>query len=204
MKKMENDFYETFETQRLLLRPMRLDDIFDFHEYYKDPDVGLNAGWEPQEDINFSLNELKRLFEFGEKIDFYAIQYKDNNKVIGHILSQPDPTRPGVMGVGTVGYALNKEYWGRGLMTEAMNAILDYLFLRWGMITVSHFVGNERSKRVIEKCGFKYEGTLRRRYSIISKDPAKVFDSLYNALDQCEYAMTREEFEEMVKAESEC
>ena len=68
-----------------------------------------------------------------------------------------------------LGYVLGQEQWGKGYMTEAAKAVLRYGFaeLGLGLIAVRHHLHNQRSRRVIEKCGFHYEGTMRqysRRY----------------------------------------
>ena len=61
-----------------------------------------------------------------------------------------------------LGYALGKDAWGKGYMTEAARAAIDYGFEQLGLslIPSNHFTFNDRSRRVIEKCGFAYEGTL--------------------------------------------
>ena len=57
---------------------------------------------------------------------------------------------------------LSKEYWGQGLMTEAVQAVIAYLFERVQLdfILVGHFDWNRQSKRVVEKCGFTYLKTV--------------------------------------------
>ena len=57
-----------------------------------------------------------------------------------------------------VGYVLSKAYWGKGLMTEAVKAVISYCFemLDFDYLTCAHFNYNDRSRRVIEKCGFKF------------------------------------------------
>lgn len=57
-----------------------------------------------------------------------------------------------------IGYVLSKDYWGMGLMPEAVQAVISYLFdvARLDFIIVGHFDWNKQSRRVIEKCGFQY------------------------------------------------
>ena len=64
-----------------------------------------------------------------------------------------------------IGYVLSQEYWGRGLMTEAAKAVIDYCFqtLDWDYIVAAHFETNLRSRRVIEKCGFPYLKNVMHR-----------------------------------------
>ena len=57
-----------------------------------------------------------------------------------------------------LGYALSPDFWGHGLMTEVAKRVLEYGFTVIGLKEVwcSHYVENDRSRRVIEKCGFSY------------------------------------------------
>ena len=64
---------------------------------------------------------------------------------------------------GELGYYLAQDYWGKGLMPEAVKQICDYVFCNTDMIRIfaEPFAQNTRSCRVLEKAGFQYEGTLR-------------------------------------------
>lgn len=86
-----------------------------------------------------------------------------------------------------LGYVLYEDYWGQGIMVEASKAAINYAFenLDIQLLTVNHYPFNHQSKRVIEKCGFSYEGTLRHA--------SKIYDgSIY---DLACYSMTKEEWE---------
>ena len=85
-----------------------------------------------------------------------------------------------------IGYALREESWGKGYMTEVVRRMMQFGFesLCLDLISVGHFEFNDRSRRVIEKCGFRYEGTLRRASSIFD---GSVHDALV-------YSMLREEY----------
>ena len=106
------------ETERLILRPWKLDDLDDFFEYAKNPDVGPRAGWLPHKNKEKSLEILNKFIE--EKKTF-AIVYKENNKVIGSLglekynledkLSEFFDYRG-----REIGYVLSKDYWGKALM----------------------------------------------------------------------------------------
>lgn len=85
-----------------------------------------------------------------------------------------------------IGYALSEAYWGKGYATEAVKKVIQYGFEELGLeiISVYHYPHNKRSQRVIEKCGFKYEGTLRKS--------SVLYDgSIYD--DVC-YSITKEEY----------
>lgn len=92
-----------------------------------------------------------------------------------------------------IGYALREESWGKGYMTEVVRRIIQFGFesLCLDLISVGHFEFNDRSRRVIEKCGFRYEGTLRRASSIFD---GSVHDALV-------YSMLREEYFAAKRAE---
>lgn len=92
-----------------------------------------------------------------------------------------------------IGYALREESWGKGYMTEVVRHMMQFGFesLCLDLISVGHFEFNDRSRRVIEKCGFRYEGTLRRASSIFD---GSVHDALV-------YSMLREEYFAAKRAE---
>lgn len=172
------------ETPRLILRGWRLEDVDDFFEYAKDPEIGPNAGWPPHENKNISLKILKN---FIEKQEIWAIVYKNNRKVIGSLGVHRDEKRDDP-NVRMIGYVLSREYWGRGLMPEATDKVLQYLFTfkKLDLVSCYHYPFNLRSKRVIEKSGFKFEGILRNASRLYN---GQVYDNY------C-YSITREEYME--------
>ena len=56
------------------------------------------------------------------------------------------------------GFDLNRAFWGQGLMPEAVKAVQNYCFetLNYDFLTAGHFLGNIKSKKAIEKCGFVF------------------------------------------------
>lgn len=173
---------ETLETKRLILRQFYLSDIDDFYEYCKNPNVGPNAGWKPHESKEESMEILSNFIKQNE---VWAIVKKDENKVIGSIGLHRDYKRE-FKNVKMIGYVLSEKHWGKGYATEAAKRVIQYGFetLNLDMISVYHYSNNIRSKRVIEKCGFKYEGTLRN--SSILYD-GSIFDDLCYSLTRSEY-----------------
>lgn len=147
------------ETNRLILRPFALTDLDDLYEYAKSENVGPNAGWPPHESKDTSL-EILNSFIDGNQIR--AIVLKENNKVIGSIGVHKDYKRE-IIGCRMIGYVLSEDYWGKGIMPEGVKAVIKHLFEEENLQVVScyHFPFNTQSKRVIEKCGFVYEGTIR-------------------------------------------
>ena len=147
------------ETERLILREWNLSDLDDFFEYAKNPDVGPRAGWLPHENKEKSLEILNKFIE--EKKTF-AIVYKENNKVIGSLgiekYGSEDKLSEFFDYIGReIGYVLSKDYWGKGIMTEVMKAVIRYCFneLNYDFLLCGYFDFNNQSKRVQEKCGFK-------------------------------------------------
>lgn len=147
------------ETDRLILRGWRQGDLDDFYEYAKDPDVGPAAGWKPHEKLEESQRVLN---DFIKKQQVWAVVLKENGKVIGSVGLHDDEKRRLVNGK-MMGYVLSKAYWGQGLMTEAAKRVIKYAFedAKVDVLSIYHYPFNKASKRVIEKCGFKFEGILR-------------------------------------------
>ena len=144
-------------TNRLILRPWTMDDLDEFYEYASTDGVGQMAGWIPHENKETSLAVLQRFI--AEKKTF-ALEF--DGKVIGSLgIEEYDegelPEFQSKRG-RELGFVLSKDYWGRGLMPEAVKAATKYLFddLDLDFIVCGHFVDNVRSMRVQEKCGFKH------------------------------------------------
>jgi len=94
---------------------------------------------------------------------YFAIELKATNEVIGviHECSTPSET----FNSSEIGYAIGRKYWNQGYITEALKEMINFIFSTGAhKVIVSHLVGNEASKRVIEKCGLIFEG--RRKEEI--------------------------------------
>ena len=171
------------ETERLILKPWKEEYAESLFAYAKDPDVGPHAGWKPHESVEESLNIIKILFLPSE---VWAVTIKSSGKIIGSVGLEPDKRRPGVKS-REIGYSLAKEYWGKGVMTEAASAALKFAFdeLQLDVVSACTSPSNQRSQKVIQKCGLVYEGTERRTY--------KIYDG--SVRDSKCYSMLREEWE---------
>ncbi|MBR6472591.1 MAG: GNAT family N-acetyltransferase [Firmicutes bacterium] len=178
------------ETERLLLTPWTNseEDVAGLFAWASNPNVGPNAGWKPHASLEESRKIIEEMFIPGGEA--YAIRLKDTREIIGNISVYEDSARENVASM-EVGYALKEECWGHGYMTEACKALMAYAFDKYDLVIMSIRTSevNARSQRVIEKCGFKYEGTLRRAYHI------------YTGIDRDSrlYSITREEWEENEK-----
>ena len=167
------------ETPRLLVRPWKEADLQDFYEYASVDGVGQMAGWAPHKSLEESRSILK-LFIEGRKT--FAVVDRKTQKVIGSIgLEERDA--PGELPCQgrELGYVLAKPYWGQGLMPEAVKEVIHYCFavLHWDWLTCAHFVSNEQSRRVIEKCGFTYLSDILFETRIGMVEPTKEY-ILYN------------------------
>lgn len=148
-------------TNRLLLRPFREDDAEALYEYSKGPNVGPNAGWKPHESLTESADILR--VAFLNQPSVWAIVRQTDGRLMGSCGMIHDPKRENEA-VRMLGYAIGEDYWGCGYMTEAVGAVLRAGFCEMGLelISATCYPDNTRSRRVLEKCGFEYEGTLHR------------------------------------------
>lgn len=147
------------ETERLIIRAWKETDLEDFYEYAKVDGVGQMAGWNPHQ----SIQESKTILEmFIKGKNEFALELKENHKVIGSLgLEKMSLSLGGEydnLAGREIGYVLSKAYWGRGLMPEAVKAVIAYCFQneKYDYLICSHSVTNNQSKRVIEKCGFQF------------------------------------------------
>ena len=146
------------ETQRLLLRRWEHKDFQAYVMIVSDPEVMAPAGCQPAG----TLDAAAALFARDLRNDLcYAIVLRENDEVIGRIKFQSDLRRFHVNSL-SIGYELRRDKWGRGYMTEALAAMVTCAFekKKVDVLAVSHYSDNERSRRVIEKCGFRLEGVV--------------------------------------------
>jgi RimJ/RimL family protein N-acetyltransferase len=148
------------ETERLLFRHWEDADAETLYRYAKDPAVGPIAGWPPHRSVEESRDTIRGVLARPET---YAICLKSTGEPIGTIdLKMGDATDlANADDECEMGYWLGKPFWGQGMMTEAMRELLRHAFEDLGMskVWVGHYDGNVRSRRVQEKCGFRYQWT---------------------------------------------
>lgn len=149
------------KTNRLTLRPWRESDLSDFYEYARVDGVGQMAGWLPHRNLEESRTILSHFIE-GKHV--FALEYQ--GKAIGSLgveeyKEKNYPEFSHLQG-REIGYVLSKDYWGQGLMPEAVKAVIQWLFdaEKLDFVMVGHFDWNNQSRRVIEKCGFQYIKTV--------------------------------------------
>jgi len=179
---------KTLETERLILKMYTMDDAEDLYEYAKNPNVGPPAGWAPHKDVDESREIIRTLFMPAEA---WTIRLKNGDgKAIGTISLEPDKYRP-ESNTREMGYSLAEDQWGKGIMTEAAKEVLRFAFMEMGLdqVGICTSENNKRSQRIIEKCGYKYEGTIRRAY--------KVFDG--TCRDSMVFSILKSEWEQLDK-----
>ena len=148
------------ETERLILRSWREDEAEELYKYACDPQVGPIAGWPAHKNVEESLDIIRSVYC---RPQCYAICLKENGLPIGTVeLKLKDHTdMTDRDDECEVGYWLGRPFWGHGYMPEAVKALLDYGFNYLNMTTIwcGYYKGNDKSRRVQEKCGFSHYTT---------------------------------------------
>ena len=141
------------KTERLLIRPWRQSDLDDFYSYASVDGVGQMAGWKPHE----SKEESKIILDmFISHKKTFALEYQ--GKVIGSVgIEKYNETHfPEFKNkkCREIGYVLSKEYWGQGLMPEALKEVIRFLFenANLDVIFCGHFIVNIGIRVPIQKC----------------------------------------------------
>ena len=150
------------KTERLILRKMLVKDTDDMYEYAKRLDVTKFLTWNPHPNRNYTREYLEYIssrYSAGEFYD-WAITLSDDGKMIGTCgFTRFDFNS----NLAEVGYVVNPEYHNNGYASEALCAVINFGFKRLALrrIEARHIEGNFASRRVMEKVGMMYEGTLR-------------------------------------------
>ena len=148
------------ETDRLILRPWSEDDAGTLFKYASDPEVGPRAGWPPHRSVEESLEVIRSFFSNDHT---WAIELKGTGEVIGCVgyLPPSDSNLSIAEDQAEVGYWIARPYWGQGLCTEALQAVVDHCIKEKGFSALwgDYFPDNPASGRVMVKCGFEDTGT---------------------------------------------
>ncbi len=166
----------------IFIRSLCEEDLMLFYRMGSDVEACRDSGAKPAEDIVQAQLQLEKSMQMG---NCFAIVHRDTLNPVGLIYASPDIHRLNKKAY-MLSYRLDRNYWGRGYMPQAVKYMLKFLFMNMGadVVSVAHFTHNRRSRRVIEKCGFVYEGTLRREFTH--------WDG--RMLDSCVYSMLYEEY----------
>ena len=170
----------TLETERLVLRKMRLDDAADLFEYASDPEVSTYTTWGPHQSLDDSREFLTRILGLYENCELaeWGIVHKADAKFIGtcgFVDWSPYHSR------AEIGYAMSRKYWGLGLMTEAARRVIAFGFenMQLNRVEARCMIENIGSARVMEKSDMSYEGILREHmYAKGQYDDLKIYSIL--------------------------
>ena len=152
------------ETPRLILRKMTMRDARDIYEYGRDPQVAKYVLWDPYQSVGEARSYIRymiRKYHNGEAAS-WCIEWRETGEVIGtigYMWFQSEHSS------AEVGYSLSRPYWNRGIMTEALRAVLKFSFeeIHLNRVEAQHETENPASGVVMRKCGMIREGTLRQR-----------------------------------------
>ena len=155
------------ETERLILRKMRVGDCDDMFEYAQRSDVTEFLTWKPHPDVFYTKEYLAFIGEHYAAGDFFdwAIVLREENKMIGTC----GFTRFNyAANSAEVGYVINPKYRGVGIAPEAVGKVIEFGFEKLGLnrIEAKFMEDNAPSRRVMEKLGMTFEG-IRREEMLI-------------------------------------
>ena len=149
------------ETERLILRTFREEDVADLYEYLKEPMVHCFACMKVH-----SLEDAKRAVQERAKDEeyYFAIVLKETGKVIGEINAMPETAAPdeenAVLDTFSPCWMMHPDHHGKGYAFEAAKAFYDYLFYRKGARRIYAFTEDDNlpSQKLCQKLGMRQEG----------------------------------------------
>lgn len=148
------------ETERLVLRKITRTDASDMYEYSSVPEVSEYLTWSPHESLAYTKKYIKYIisqYKNGEYLD-WAITLKNSGKMIGTCgFTSVDINNSSV----EIGYVLNVNYHNNGYATEAVKELLEHTFtyLDFNRVVARVMEGNNASVKLLDKFGFRHEGT---------------------------------------------
>lgn len=171
---------QNMETSRLILRSWTEADAESLYMYAKDPAIGPIAGWPPHTSVENSREIIRDILSAPET---YAVVLKETNKPVGcvGIMFGNDVHSADMQeGDAEIGYWIGVPHWGKGLIPEAVNLLLKRCFCKLGIERVwcSCYNNNLKSRRVMEKCGFKFHHTEKDKPSPLGNIRTEYFTLL--------------------------
>jgi len=156
---------KVLHTERLILRPFRTGDAAAmFENWASDPDVTKYLTWGCHGSVSVSEMILRDWVSSYDQADFYQwaiVPKSSGDEPVGSIsvVSHNDDLQ-----IAHVGYCIGKKWWRKGYATQALSAVIDFLFHDVGMrrVEARHDANNPNSGAVMRNCGMQYEGTLRQ------------------------------------------
>lgn len=152
---------QTLKTERLTLRRFTHEDAKPmFETWANDERVTKFLTWEPHGTLEVTKDIVDLWVKEYEEPDRYNWVIELEGKIVGSISAVIIDERNERT---EIGYCLGHEFWGKGIMTEAAGAVIDFLFKEVGFnsITITHAVKNPASGKVARKCGLTLEGVRR-------------------------------------------
>ncbi|WP_057912899.1 GNAT family N-acetyltransferase [Peribacillus muralis] len=151
------------ESKRLVMRKITMEDAEDMFAYTSIPEVSRFVTWEAHRSLSDTKDFIQQVMQSYEdqKIAPWGIQHKESGKLIGtidYVTWQVNHNS------AEIGYVLAPEYWGKGLITEAVREILTFGFEHMNLVRIQArcFVDNLGSERVMQKAGMSFEGIVRK------------------------------------------
>jgi ribosomal-protein-alanine N-acetyltransferase len=157
---------KTLITDRLTLRRFANDDSEAvYNNWTSDSEVSKYMRWQPHKNIKETESKINDWVNRYKNNNFYqwAITFKDSDEPIGAIglfvVNESDMC-------GDFGYSISRKYWGMGVTTEALKAVLKFSFETVGFNRIEsyHSVNNPASGKVMLKVGMKLEGLAKQKY----------------------------------------
>ena len=181
--------FPEIRTKRLTLRQPSMKDVEWYFEYFSRPELVWGGGEPGPKSIRAAREELKKYLVdlYRKRLGFrWIITLKGDGQPIGTLGFYK--WAPSASYQAEMGYDLAREHWGKGIMTEAMNAVIDFGFEKMELNRIEVFImpRNKRSIKLIKNLGFKREGLLRQRY----------FDEFGNYADDILFSMLRSDWKE--------
>lgn len=182
--------FPVLRTERLILRQPTMKDTEWYFEYFSRPELVWGGGEPGPGNMRAAREQVRE-----HMVDLYRkrrgfrwiVTLKGEGEPIGTLGFYK--WSPSASYQAEMGYDLAKEHWGKGIMTEAMTAVIDFGFGRMGLNRIEVYVmpRNKRSVRMIRRLGFKREGLIRQRY----------FDEFGNFTDDILFSMLKSDWEGM-------
>lgn len=163
---------KTIETERIILRPFKTTDAQAmFSNWASDDEVTKYVTWPTHTDVAVTQMIVDTWVSHNNEENIYqwALVLKENgDEPIGSI-SVVETNE--ILGNVEIGYCIGRRWWGKGLVTEAFSALISFFFEEVGAekVCARHDVDNPASGRVMQKCGLKFEGVIRRELLVKEK-----------------------------------
>ncbi len=172
--------HQTLQTERLILRKLQLEDAPEMFNYASNPEVARFTSFEPHDSLETTRATIAKFF-LPNSLYHWGIVEKTSGQLIGEIFLNPINEK-----TVELGWILNQDHWGKGIMPETAECLLALSFdkLEVKVIQAKHFTENAKSGRVMEKLGMKHLGKV---YSY--------FPKFENPLLTDYWAITRDEYD---------